>query len=188
MNRHPDVRLLESETLFSGRIFELRRERVRLPSGLEQDLSIVDHPGAVAIAAELEDGRLILVRQYRHAVGEWLLELPAGRLERDESPLVAAQRELEEETGARARHWTRLAEFYAAPGFCSERMIVFHARDIEWMKGGGRPHDQDEELELELRTPAELCASPPPDAKTWLAACLLAGHSQRNQGTQDTHP
>lgn len=188
MNRHPDVNVLSSELLFSGRIFELRRERIRLPSGLEQDLSVIDHPGAVAIAAELDDGRLILVRQYRHAVGDWLVELPAGRLERGEAPLVAAQRELEEETGARAREWTLLAEFFAAPGFCSEHMYVFHARDIEWVQDERRPHDHDEEFELVLRTAAELCAAPPPDAKTWLAATLLERGPERIQRTGDAHP
>ncbi|MCK6447424.1 MAG: NUDIX hydrolase [Planctomycetes bacterium] len=188
MKRHPDVKLLASELLFSGRIFELRRERLRLPSGLEQDLAVIDHPGAVAIAAELDDGRLILVRQYRHAVGDWLVELPAGRLEPGEAPLVAAQRELEEETGARARQWTLLARFYPAPGFCSECMHVFHARDIEWVQGERRPHDHDEEFELVLRTPAELCAAPPADAKTWLAASLLDRRPDRIQRTGDAHP
>lgn len=173
MNRHPDVRVQSSELLYSGRVFDLRREVVDLPSGLRQDLAIVDHPGAVAIAAELPDGRLVLVRQYRHAVGDWLVELPAGRLEPSEDPLVAAQRELEEEAGCRSREWHRLAQFYAAPGFCSELMTVFHARNVEWIAGPRRAHDHDEELELVLRTPAQLCSDPPRDAKTWLAARLL---------------
>lgn len=174
MNRHPDIHLISSELLHSTRIFELRREVLSLPSGLRQDLTIVDHPGAVAIAAELDDGRLVLVRQYRHAIGDWLVELPAGRLEAGEDPLLAARRELEEETGYRATDWRKLAEFFAAPGFCSERMTVFHARGLSPVGGDRRPHDADEELELVLRSPRELLASPSPDAKTWLAAALLA--------------
>ncbi|MCE9596035.1 MAG: NUDIX hydrolase [Planctomycetes bacterium] len=178
MNRHPDVRLQSSELVYSARVFDVRREQLTLPSGLKQDLTIIDHPGAVAIAAQLDDGRLVLVRQYRHAVGDWLVELPAGRIERDEDPLVAAQRELEEETGYRSEHWSKLAEFFAAPGFCSELMTVFHARDVTRVTGAKRAQDPDEELEIVRCSPSELLETPPRDAKTWLAAQLLFGRAQ----------
>ncbi len=174
LRRHPDVAVLSSRKIFAGRIFDVVQERVRLPSGLEQDLAIVDHPGAVAIAALDSDGRLVLVKQYRHAAGEWLVEVPAGRLEPNESPLDAARRELEEETGLVADRIELSREFFAAPGFCSERMFLFVARDLREIPGGGRAKDEDEELELVRMSPADVLASGVRDAKTLIAAALLA--------------
>ena len=173
MKRHPDVRLLSSLSVFRGPIFEVRTERLRLPSGLEQELAVVVHNGAVAIAAELDDGRLLLVRQYRHAAGDWLVEIPAGRIERDEPPLEAARRELEEETGYRAGRWELLKRFYPAPGFCSEAITLFHARELAPIGSGRRPHDADEELELVRMRPEEVLKLGNADAKTLLAAHTL---------------
>jgi ADP-ribose pyrophosphatase len=173
MRRHPDAELLATETLFRGRVFDL--VRVRLPSGLEQELVVVHHPGAVAVAAVQEDGRLLCVRQYRHDVGAWLVEIPAGRLEPGESPLAAAQRELEEETGHRAARWRELGGFYAAPGFCSERMTIFEARGLAPVGGERRAADADEEIELVPLAPRELLAGASPDAKTLVAAAILEG-------------
>ena len=173
MERHSDVELLTSETLFRGRIFDLISESVRLPSGLRQDVLVVDHPGAVCIAPQLPDGRLLCVRQYRHAAGDWLVELPAGRLERDEAPLTAAARELEEETGHRADRWSPLSTFLAAPGFCSETMSLFLAQDLTPVPGGGLQADDDEELDLLQLHPTQLLDGRCRDAKTLLAAALL---------------
>lgn len=181
--RHPDVELLGSELLHEGRIFRLLRESARLPSGLRQDVDVVDHPGAVAIAALDAEGRLLLVRQYRHALGEWLVELPAGRREEGEEPLEAARRELEEETGHRAARWTHLREIVPAPGFCSERIQLFLAEDLEAVPGGGLDQDDDEELELLRRTPAELLAGDWTDGKTLVAAALLATGAARGRET-----
>jgi len=172
LHRDPRVELLASRSLFRGRVFEVVEESLRLPSGLRQDLALVVHPGAVAIAAEQADGRLVLVRQYRHALGEWLLELPAGRLERDELPLAAAQRELEEETGLLAGRWTELGPFVPAPGFCSERIWLFHARDLT-PAPQRRAHDHDEEFEVEQHAPEAVLAGLTQDGKTLLAAALL---------------
>jgi ADP-ribose pyrophosphatase len=183
LHRHPLVELLSSETLFRGRIFDVVRESVQLPSGLRQDIAVVDHPGAVAIAALDGNGDMLLVRQYRHAVGDWLIEVPAGRLERGEDPLDAARRELEEETAHRARRWDLLCEFFAAPGFCSERMSVFMARDISLVTASGRRPDHDEELELVRAKPADVLRGEIAlesgaqarivDAKTLIAAAWL---------------
>jgi ADP-ribose pyrophosphatase len=174
MRRHPDVRVERSTLCFRGRIFDVVQEALRLPSGLRQDLAIVEHSGAVCIAPVLPDGRLLLVRQYRHATGEWLVEIPAGRLEPREDPLDAARRELEEETGHRAGAWRRVCEFWPAPGFCSELLILYEARDLVPVAGGGRPCDDDEEIELVRHTPQELLAGIARDAKTLLAAHYLA--------------
>lgn len=175
MHRHPDVELLSSELLHEGRIFRLLKESVRLPSGLRQDIDVVAHPGAVAIAALDAEGRLLLVRQYRHALGDWIVELPAGRREAGEDPLVAAQRELEEETGHRAARWSHLREIYPAPGFCSERIQVYLAEDLEAVPGGGLEQDADEELEVLRMSPLEILGSALKDGKTLAAAALLVG-------------
>jgi ADP-ribose pyrophosphatase len=168
----PPAEVLHSERIHAGRVFEVVRERVRLASGLEQVLEFVRHGGAVAIAARRDDGRLVLVRQYRHATGETLLEVPAGRLEPGEEPLQAAQRELEEETGFAAGRWSELRRFYAAPGFCSERLVLYLAEELRPCGPERRAADPDEELEVVLLEPAEVLAQAR-DAKTLLAALLV---------------
>lgn len=168
----PPAEVLASERIYAGRVFEVVRERVRLASGLEQELEFVRHGGAVAIAARRDDGRLVLVRQYRHATGETLLEVPAGRLEAGEEPVQAARRELEEETGTTAARWRELARFYAAPGFCSERLVLFLAEGLEPCGPGRRAADPDEELEVVALMPGEVLAQAR-DAKTLLAALLV---------------
>jgi ADP-ribose pyrophosphatase len=174
LDRHPNVKVEASRLVYEGRIFDLVRESVVLPSGLRQELTIVDHPGAVAIAAVDANGDLLLVRQYRHACGDWLLEVPAGRVEVGEDRLAAAMRELEEETGHRARSWEVLREFYAAPGFCSERLTLFLARDLVRVQSGAKEKDHDEELDVVRRSPRSLFDADIRDAKTLIAAGLLA--------------
>lgn len=173
LHRDPRVELLDSRLLHEGPIFRLLAERVALPSGREQSLDVIEHPGAVGIAAQDEAGRLLLVRQYRHALGRWMLEIPAGRLEPGEQPAETARRELEEETGMAADEWRELRAIVPAPGFCSERVVLFHARGLREVPGGGRPPDPDEELELEWRGLEELLTGDVDDAKTLVAAALL---------------
>jgi 8-oxo-dGTP pyrophosphatase MutT (NUDIX family) len=190
LRRNPQVEILSSHRLFEGRIFDLVEESLRLPSGLGQDLAVVDHPGAVAIVALDHQGEMLLVRQYRHAVGDWLLEIPAGRLEKGEAPLAAAQRELEEETGHRAAHWELLREFFPAPGFCSERIIVFLASGLTRVTEGARPADHDEEIELYRAAPLDVfigeirigeSAVRIADAKTLIAAALISRLEERGR-------
>ncbi len=174
--RPPSVTVEESRLLHDGRIFRLLYERVRLPSGLVQEVDLVEHRGAVAIAAREGDGRLVLVRQYRHAVGEWTLELPAGRLEPGEDALDTARRELEEETGLVAGRWSFLRTFVPSPGFCSERIHLFLAEELAPVAGVRRAHDVDEELDVVRLWPGELAAGATSDAKTLVAlACLYPG-------------
>ncbi len=172
MNRVPEV--ISSQTLLRGPIFDVALETLRLPSGRLQSLHIVRHPGAVAIAPVCAGGELLLVRQYRHAAREWLVEIPAGRLEAGEEPLAAAQRELEEETGHRASQWEILTRFLPAPGFCSESMTLFMARELEGVSEDALAPDPDEEFELLRLRPEEILQSAEVrDAKTLLAAALL---------------
>lgn len=167
------VERLASEVLLRGPVFEVVAERLRLPSGREQSLQLVRHRGAVAVAPLFDSGELLLVRQYRAAAQDWLVEVPAGRLEADEVPRVAAERELEEETGHRAHRWDVLVSFLPAPGFCSEHMTLFLARGLEPVAAPRAP-DPDEEVELVRRRPEEvLAAGEVRDAKTLLAAAWL---------------
>jgi len=170
--------LLDSRELCRTRIFEVHRDRVRLPSGVEQDWAVVRHGGAVAVAAVDARGRLLLVRQYRHATGGWLDEVVAGRLEPDEDPLEAARRELEEEAGLVAAAWERVTDFFPAPGFCSERITLFLATELASAGPDRRPPDPDEELEVLWRDPAEVLATSR-DAKTLIAAAHLVERHAR---------
>ncbi len=173
LQRNLAVRVVSSSVVHSGRVFDVVREKIVLPSGMEQDLTLVDHPGAVAIAAVDAGGEVLLVRQYRHACGDWLLEVPAGRVEAGEDRLTAAMRELEEETGFRARSWAVLREFFAAPGFCSELLTLFVARDLVEVLAGKRERDVDEEMDVMRRLPGRMFDGDVRDAKTLIAAALL---------------
>jgi ADP-ribose pyrophosphatase len=170
---HPDVEVLSTRTEFRGRFFDVIRQELRLPSGLRQELDLVEHGGATAIVARDSQGRVLLVKQYRAAASDWMLEIPAGRLEAGEDPLVCAQRELEEETGYRADEWKLLRAFLPATGFCSEVIHLFEARGLHAVPGGGATCDDDEELEVLWRTPEELMADDISDGKTLLAAALI---------------
>jgi 8-oxo-dGTP pyrophosphatase MutT (NUDIX family) len=134
------------EEVWSGRIASVRVDRFRHADGEEVTREVVSHPGAVAVVAH--DGeRLLLVRQPREAVGEDLLELPAGKLDSDgEGPLETAQRELAEEVGKGARTWRHLTTFYASPGFSDEEIHVYLATDLY---DASAEADENERIEIE---------------------------------------
>ncbi len=142
---HPPVKLLDRRYVFQGRIFQVRQDRLRLLDGREAVLDIVEHHGAVVILPVDRDNRVWFVRQYRHAVGDTLLELPAGTLEPQETPEACAQRELQEEIGMRASTWVDLGRFYSAPGYTSEVMVAFLARGLE---PASLPRDEDEIIDV----------------------------------------
>ena len=116
--------------VYRGRVVHLRLEDVELPNHEHVTLEVVRHPGAAAIVAVDEDDQVVLIRQFRHAAGGFIWEIPAGVLEADEPPLDCARRELEEETGLRAAEWVHLGSVFTAPGFCDERIHLFLARDL----------------------------------------------------------
>ena len=122
--------LLRSETLLKGRAFAIRRDWMKTPDGRETKFDIIEHGGSVVIIPLDSDGNLLFVRQYRHATGQDLLELPAGTLEKNEDPDVCAAREIREETGFAAGKLEQLGQFYLAPGYSTEFMVVYLATDL----------------------------------------------------------
>jgi ADP-ribose pyrophosphatase len=138
----------EARVVYEGKLVSVTVERWG-----EHEREIVEHPGAVAIVAIDREGMLTLVRQRREAVRKELLELPAGTLEQDESPLDCARRELEEETGLTGGTWQERGVFYTTPGFCRERMHLFVAEGLE--QGPARP-EHDEELTVVRWSKAEI--------------------------------
>ncbi|MFP4347102.1 MAG: NUDIX domain-containing protein [Thermodesulfobacteriota bacterium] len=122
------ARVNHREPLYRGRVFNMDRENVSLENGVTLDMDIIRHPGASAIVPLIDSGRsVILIRQYRHAVGGYIWEIPAGTLDPDETPLVCAQRELIEETGYAADRWEKLGEVVPVPGYADERIHLFSA-------------------------------------------------------------
>ncbi len=141
--------MLERRTVFEGKVVRLYLDRVRLPNGAEAEREVVLHWGAVGMVPIDGEGRVFLVRQYRHAPGEDLVEIPAGKLAAGEDPLHCAKRELMEEIGHSARDWVKLAFFYTSPGFSDEVLHLYLARRLE--KGIAHP-DEEEFLEI-MRLP-----------------------------------
>ncbi len=135
-----------SHPVFRGRIIDVSTERLRYANGREYDLDYVRHPGAAAVVALDDGGRVCLVRQYRHGILDFLWEIPAGKLDSGEPPDLCAVRELREETGVTARRWTSLGTYLPAPGIFTEIIHLYLARDLQ--VGPASP-DADEELELQ---------------------------------------
>ena len=130
-----------SETVYHGKAFDVRRDQVQLPDGKETQLDIVVHPGAVTLIPIDSQGNIYFVSQYRHAVGKELLELPAGTLNEGENPQVCALREVREETGMSAATLKLIGEFFLAPGYSTERMYIYLATDLH---PDPLPGDEDE--------------------------------------------
>jgi len=147
---------LDGRELYAGRVVRLEVDRVRVPGGGESVREVVRHRGAAVVLPILDDGRVVLVRQYRYPVGEVLLELPAGTLEDGEDPEECASRELAEETGYLARRLSKLGRFYAAPGYTDERLISVLATGLTPVEGFAP--DPDEIIEKVILEPAEVLA------------------------------
>ncbi len=169
-----EFQTISSTNIYHGRVFDVRQDQVRLPNGLIATLDIVAHPGAVVLVPIDAEGNLWFVRQYRHAAGKVMLELPAGTSEAGEEIESCAHRELREEIGMAAGKLQKLGEFYMAPGYSTEYLYIFLATDLH---PSPLPTDDDEFINVE-RMPAHQAITLAeggqiPDAKT-LAALLLA--------------
>jgi ADP-ribose pyrophosphatase len=141
------AQVLKSDIVFTGGHVKVRVDEVIEPAGRTTTREVVVHPGAVCVVPRLGDDHILLVRQYRHATGMELLEIPAGGLNENEAPRDAAIRELEEETGYHAASMVERARFWTTPGFTSEFMYLFEATDLT--KTGIHP-DEDEVIEVDI--------------------------------------
>jgi len=152
---HLQEHTLDSQELLRGNFLHAFRDRIRLPDGREASREYVRHPGAVVVVAELPDGRLVVERQWRYPLHSALIEFPAGKLDAGEDLLVCAQRELQEETGYRAREWAYAGPMHPVIAYSTEVIHIFFARDLV---AGERKLDEGEFLDVFLASLDELLA------------------------------
>ena len=142
---HSSVKRVRSKIIYRGRVATLSLDTFRKPSGDSYIRETIQHPPSVVILPILDDGRLALIRQFRHAVNGIIYEIPAGTCEANEPALACAKRELAEEAGYSAFRWKRVCEFYPAPGISTERMALFVATALKKLKKAV-PMDKDEQI------------------------------------------
>ena len=175
--------LIKSEALLQGRAFKIRRDTLKTPDGRETKLEIVEHGGSVVLIPVDEENNVLFVRQYRHAAGGDLLELPAGTRNEDEPYEACAAREIREETGMEAGKLQKIGEFYLAPGYSTELMAVFLATGL---RENPLQADDDEFLKVEkipLKEALEMAEhGEMPDAKSLAALLLARPHLERYSG------
>lgn len=134
-----EEKTLDFEYVYNGKVIDVRRDNVEIATGQKSVREVVEHSGGVVIAAQKTPETILMVKQFRYPIKETALELPAGKLEKGEEPFPAAQRELEEETGYRAKNWKSLGFIHTSPGFCDEKLYLYYASDLEFV--GEHPDD-----------------------------------------------
>ncbi|MEI2414654.1 NUDIX hydrolase [Orrella sp. JC864] len=163
---------IDSQLVLDGRFLKVWRDQVRLPDGRQADREYVVHPGAVVVIPLLDDGRVLVERQYRYPVGQVMTEFPAGKLDPGEDPLACGRRELLEETGYRAAQWARAGIMHLAIAYSTEIIHIYFARGLQ---PGAQQLDDGEFLEVQAVEVAELEAAcrqgQVTDAKT--LACMM---------------
>jgi ADP-ribose diphosphatase len=146
---------LSTDRVFSGKVFDVDRDRVRLPNGRDVTIDVVRHPRSVVLLPIPEPGHIVLIRQFRYAVNRWLWELPAGSVDVGEEPDAAARRECHEEIGQVPDTIVRLAAFFPTPGFCDEEMIFFRLSGLS-VPDEAAALDEDEDIEAKTFTFADV--------------------------------
>jgi 8-oxo-dGTP pyrophosphatase MutT (NUDIX family) len=141
------VKLNSSNTIYTGRVYQLIRENITLPNRFTLDVDVIRHPGAAAIVALSDKKEIIMVRQYRHAVGDFIWEIPAGTLDPNENHLNCAKRELAEETGFSGKSWNKLGEIVPVPAYSDERILIYLTTELYEV---GRHPEQDEYLSVHM--------------------------------------
>jgi ADP-ribose pyrophosphatase len=168
--------IIAQRLFYKGRKFDYEVNKLRLPNGVEGEWECVRHPGGALAVPYTNEGKLVLVKQYRFAVRGRLLEFPAGTIEVNEDPAETIKREIEEETGYSAKQWRNLGKFALAPGYSDEYIYAFLATDLEKLETPPA-QDLDEDIEVVLLTPQELekaiADGEPVDAKS-IASFFLA--------------
>ena len=146
---------LNSQIVYDGKIITVRRDEVELANGRKSFREVVEHSGGVVIVA-LKGDSILFVKQFRYPIKEVITELPAGKLEKGEDPDAACERELEEETGYRAKHWTSLGYIYTSIGFCDEKLYIYLAQELEFV--GEHPDDGEilENYEYKIKDVEEM--------------------------------
>ena len=153
MMSHLTEKFLNSEVVFQGNLLNVFADKVELPNGKVASREYIKHPGAVAVVPITQEGNIVLVRQYRYPIGNVLLEVPAGKLDKGEDPDTCAFRELEEETGYVAKSIKRIASIYTTPGFTDEVIHLYIAENLTL----SNPHpDEDEFLDVEIYSKEEI--------------------------------
>lgn len=147
--------MLSSALRCQGRVISLYEDQARLPDGKIRPRDVLKHPGGMVILPILDDGAVVLIRQFRYALGHALIELPAGKLDANETPLQGAHRELAEETGYGAHHMEELSCVVTSPGFCNERLWLFRATGLQVLTQVAS-QDDEEHLCTVILTPAQL--------------------------------
>jgi ADP-ribose pyrophosphatase len=181
------VRVLSSKTVYRGPVFTVTTDHVQEPGGVRARRDVIHHSGSVVVLAVDDSGktpRVLLERQYRHAAGDYLWELPAGRIDPGEKELKAAQRELLEETGYTATKWRRILKFYASPGFVAETMAVYLATGLK--KGQAQPEEDEMIYQRMVPLPTAVrmvIRGTIRDSKT-ISSVLWLDHVSRAEGTQ----
>ena len=169
------------QNVFNGRIIHVNLEAVTLPNGVDCTLEIVHHPGGAAAVALDEAGRVCMLRQFRHAVGEWLWELPAGKIDNKEPHLDTAQRELREEAGLLASHWQSLGAMISSPGVFTEAVHLYLATGLTTT---ATELESEEVLEVHWLSFADACAMARDgtisDAKTVIGLLRAEAHALKN--------
>ncbi len=128
-----EEKTLNSEYVYRGKVIDVCRDDVEISTGRKSTREVVEHSGGVVIAAQKSSDTILMVKQFRYPIKETVLELPAGKLEKGEEPFPAAQRELEEETGYRAKCWKDLGYINTTPGFCNEKLYLYYATELEFV-------------------------------------------------------
>ncbi|MGA8941787.1 MAG: NUDIX hydrolase [Thermoactinomyces sp.] len=145
MKQDLEEKTVSTKKIFEGKVIQVQVDEVRLPNGHLSKREIVRHPGAVAVVAVTDENKLVLVRQFRKPLEKTILEIPAGKLEKNEDPRNCAKRELEEETGYTAAQLEKIASFYTSPGFADEEIHLYRATGLQ---KGRKCLDEDEFVEL----------------------------------------
>lgn len=128
-----EEKTMDFEYVYHGKVIDVRRDNIEIATGKKSVREVVEHSGGVVIAAQKTPDTILMVKQFRYPIKQTVLELPAGKLEKGEEPFPAAKRELEEETGYKANKWLGLGYINTTPGFCDEKLYLYHATDLEFV-------------------------------------------------------
>lgn len=180
-----ELKRIKREVVYRGRVIDLIVDEVEYPGGARSMREIAHHPGGAVVVPVMDDGRIVFVRQLRYPFGRRLLELPAGKLDSGEDPLLCATRELEEETGWMADRWEKLTSIYTTPGFCDEELHLFLATGLSESPTGHKRTEGEFSLTVESHLISDALRMVTEggirDAKTICGLLLLASRTGRDR-------